>query len=235
MYRSPSSALTALAIVAAFTVSSASAGIVFVGDSGNLGDLIDTNGELTVDGLKFSNFEYDTNPEGSEPDADLIEVRGILNDDGYYGIEFQGNFNEVSGGLTEFAINFDVMVLADQALITDVHVFGVLRASEDGENGDVPEGSIEVVTDSLVLIDSIFIGDNGDDPSVNEDWEFTDGEQSNVPIDIDLGINNGFLSILQVTFSRGDEPGGTPEIPAPAALPAGLALALFAATRRRRM
>lgn len=228
MHRYALQMFTVAALFAAFTTSSVNAAAVDIEilDTANLQDLIDETDTLEGGGLSFTDFLYTTAPDGLEPDAEDITVRAILdNSTGYFGLEFQGNFEENDGANHDWRFAWNANVI-EGPKITDVHLCTVLRANEDGENGEVPEGTISVVGVSGVLLDSVFNGDNGDNPAITQDWEFTVEPEMVVPLTIDLGIDNGFLSIMQVTYSR--------EIPAPAALPAGLAMIGLVAARRRK-
>jgi hypothetical protein len=97
-------------------------GITAVGDPIALSSLLG-GGSLAVDGLLFSMFSYSAT--GEMPDAEDVNVVPIMDDSGFYGVQFTGGFVDTSfsPGASDALLSFKVTKLEGPA-ITDVHLSG---------------------------------------------------------------------------------------------------------------
>ena len=126
----------------------ARAGYVNVNDP-TLGDLITGAGSLTVGGLTFSNFGYET-ASPSMPLAANITV--VPDTNGLVGLQFQGAFLAPSSGSADAAITYTVS--GPSAIINDISLSaGIFGAPGDGRILDTvtPPGitiSVDTITGS---------------------------------------------------------------------------------------
>lgn len=241
MFRSLLSISAAVALFATFTVSSVQAATVTLEGPFKLLDVINSveqdavpnNGELVAGDLKFSNFSYSAN---AEFDQDPF-ISTIQDMDGWYGVRLNGDFNafdgEFDGGDDGDALfTYQVMVLDDGPAITDIHIDSDANIIEEGRGAT--GGTVQLSNGVDLTFEYVRAGDLVvENPDVWAEFDPTDI----VGVTVDIygepdPLSN--LSVIDFTFSRGDGPDGGPEVPTPAALPAGLALMMFAATRRRR-
>lgn len=209
------------ALFAVSTVSSVKADVVALPVS--LDVLVDTPAEAQVEDLLFYEFFH-----ASATIDDSVIAVSEYEQDGNYGIRFDGPFGNIT---QDNAISFKVDVVDGGPSIADVHIYGHPIAIDD-DSSSTGGAVVTDITDQVLA--RLVVFDDG------EEFQYTDAEDfestfETLMVDIDL-TNIGFTnwSDFRITFSRGDDPDDTPEVPAPAALPAGLALMMFAATRRRR-
>ena len=228
MTRSTLQVLAVAALFAAFTVSSASAAVI--ASPTTLDVLIaDETNEIHSGDLKFYDFDHTNTGEATDPsNIAVTSVSKEIDGEELYGIRFNGSFGSLI--TKDNFISFMVMTLGDDApSIDDVHIFGNPAALGDDSSSS---GTVTIDGALQLTVFDFNVGDDeGTQLSDEDDLESTN--MLGVTVDLE-GQGVTAFSNLEIYFSRGDGPGDTPEIPTPAALPAGLALMMFAATRRRR-
>ncbi len=100
----------------------AAASTITLGDPIVLNALLDS-GSITVGDKLFDQFSYSAT--GDMPAASGVNVIAIQDDDGNYGLRFQGGFVDTFGdGPSDALIAFRVSVLDPMYLISDVHLAG---------------------------------------------------------------------------------------------------------------
>ena len=119
-------------LAAGSLVNSASAAIMFLGDSVTLSSLIDDpEGEIVAGDKRFTGFGYDFTTDMPGPGG--VNVRPIYDDlgdtdpnTGNYGIRFQGAFMDLasSQGGSDALITYMVEVTDPNYLISDAHLAG---------------------------------------------------------------------------------------------------------------
>ncbi|MEM9414179.1 MAG: PEP-CTERM sorting domain-containing protein [Planctomycetota bacterium] len=185
------------------------ASTAFAGHITSLADLIDNDGTVQVGDKLFSNFDYAAT--GDMPDADRINVIEHIDDDGNFGIRFQGGFFDLAGGGSSDAlITFDVTVLDPDLQISGAHLAGnldVLGGSGGSSFGGITETFLSAnVSDDL----SIFATE---DTSVLADWVTFDTPvttlrvQKNITLFADDDAVATTLSFVDQSFSQIPEPG----------------------------
>lgn len=121
-----------------------------------LDDLISNQGTVTVGDKEFSNFTYLST--GDAPDAADINVLGITDNLGNFGLRFQGGFIDLPGnGASDSLITYTITV-------TDPN-FAIIGARMQG-NPDIfgPGTSVAGVTDTFlpqVTNENLTVFDNG--------------------------------------------------------------------------
>jgi len=158
------------AVAALIPCEESNAGIIGVNEATTLADLVSGQDTIIVGDKLFDNFVY--TPAAGAPAAEDVSVAGIIRDLPFggqqvtgYGLQFSGSF--VAGGLSgpqllEAGLGFDVTVLNDLYLISDVHLDGTtfVRGTGDAlitENFigiDVPSLSINELRVDDVLLNS---------------------------------------------------------------------------------
>ena len=217
MLRNTLQVLAVAAMFAAFTASSATAAVV--ASPTDLATLVDTPAEIVSGDLEFYDFDHTSTGEATDP-ADIMVTSVTV--DGNHGLRFNGPFGSLI--TKDNFISFMVRVLDDGPDIGDVHVSGNPDALS---NPGSSSGTVTIDGDALQL--SIFdfeVGEN-EGTQLSDAGDLECADMLLVTIDLE-GQNVTAFSEVTVTFSRCEE------IPAPAALPAGLAMLGLAAARRRR-
>ena len=195
-----------------------------------LGDLINTNGSITVGDKVFSNFAY--TGSGNVPVAALINVTGGIFS-GNIGLKFEGNWSTISPVGDDSIIAYTVTVTDP-----DFKIIGAVVSSDASVVGGFGYVSI---TDS-------FSSPNDNDTitsfiAVPGNTQLTSTVNFASPVsvldatkDIQLGAFGGLAqltTIFQTYIQQG--PDRTPTVPTPAALPMGLVgLVGIVLARRRR-
>ena len=88
-----------------------------------ISELIRTGGTITVGDKLFSDFSYLAT--GDMPTAAGVNVIGITDADGNFGLRFQGGFVDLpGGGASDALIGFKVTVTDPNLFITDAHLAG---------------------------------------------------------------------------------------------------------------
>ena len=191
---------TYLAVLVLALPSFVSASVVFVGAPVTLSDLV-SGDTITVGDKVFADFTYLAT--GDVPAADFVNVQGIIDCDGNYGIRFQGAFNDLpGGGGSDALIGFKVSVAAGAPyLINDVHLAG---------NPDVLGGiGLASVTETFVPTGNPTLSIFSDGTNMVQ----TDWADLNEPVmmlqvqkDINLvagaGSSGATLSFVDQTFSQ---------------------------------
>jgi hypothetical protein len=196
----------ALTICTASWFATAGRAATIIGDPVKLSSLTGTaGGTVTVGDKLFSGFSYTFT--GDMPDAGGVNVIPITDDDGNYGIRFQGAFVDLpsSQGGSDALINYMVEVLDPGKLISDAHLAGnpTLLGTQ---------GSISVVETFLPL------GQNGeytmkifDDESAGQkltDWTYFDPPVKKLNVQKDILLiataqsQTMTLSFVDQTFSQ---------------------------------
>jgi hypothetical protein len=195
-----------LAVIAlCVTVSSfATAEVLLVGGPMTLADL--TDGAMMAVGDKvFTNFTYLAT--GDMPDSDSINVQGIIDCDGNYGVRFQGGFVDLpGGGASDALITFTASVTPDSnMLIHDAHL---------SANLDVVGGGVALITETFLPtfpnVD-LTIFNNGTTAQLT-DWVDFDHPVESLSVQKDIlllaeddGVVTAF-SFVDQTFSQVPEP-----------------------------
>lgn len=195
----------ALLLVVTFTFT-ASASVILVGNAVTL-DSLEAGNDITVGDKLFTDFTY-LATGADMPTSDNINVQGIIDCDGNFGIRFQGGFVDLPGnGASDALITFNVTALDPNKLISDAH----LAANTD------------VVGDGLALITETFIPtfndrdltvfDNGTVSQLTDWVFFDDAPVRTLPVQKDIlllasdngGVASAF-SFIDQTFSQVPEP-----------------------------
>jgi len=219
MLRQPTKSLTFIgAVLLVFTASWMSASCpaaTIIGDPVKLSSLTgEPDGAIVVGDKKFTQFGYTAT--GDMPGAGGVNVVPIQDDDGNYGIQFQGAFVDLpsSQGGSDALISYMVEVMDPRRLISDAHLAG--NPSLLGT-----AGSISVNETFLPL------GQNGeytmkifDDESAGQkltDWTFFEPPVRKLSVQKDILViatpesQTVTLSFVNQTFSQ-------IEVPEPATL-----------------
>ena len=202
-----------------------------------LADLI--NGEvmgLIVGDKAFTDFFYSTLPGDDMPDPEQVNVFGFQDEDGNFGVSFQGAFIDLPGnGPSDALIRFTVSV-TDEGLdrllrIHDAHLFA---------------GGVGLGSNSVFTIDETFQQEPTKSLNV---FSTTLGQAPNQKLSdwVDFDQLHTSLRVTKDIFALADDDADQPvratvidqsfsqvEIPEPATFGlAGLALLAMAASRRR--
>ena len=181
-----------------------SADVMFIGDSVPLSDL-EGGGTLTVGDKIFSGFNYLAT--GDMPDSANINVQGIIDCDGNYGVRFQGAFLDLpGGGASDGLIGFNVSVAPNSSmLISDAHL---------AANLDVIGGGLALITETFLPTFNnvnLSVFNDGNQQQLS-DWVDFDQPVQSLPVQKDillLADDNGVataFSFVDQTFSQVPEP-----------------------------
>jgi hypothetical protein len=194
-----------------------------------LADLLAPGAFLDQGDKRFHNFSYLA--VGDMPTANLINVVGINDIFGNFGIRFQGAFaDNIGGGASDALIGFQVTVLDPLMRITDAHIFG--NPSVIGGDG------LMAVTESFPgqgppTIDIFDIVTNGVHNSQADDMRFFNPGVTTLTVLKDIFANSitgvATLSVIDQSFSQT----GVPE-PGTMAMLCGLGVGGSAVLFRRR-
>ena len=126
----------AFAVMAVGPWAATSSAGTIIGDAVLLSDLV--SGEIdsiTVGDKEFSEFGYQRT--GDMPGAEGVNVVPIVDDDGNYGVQFQGAFIDLasSAGGSDALITYTVRVTDPRRLISDAHLQG--NPNLLGETGSI--------------------------------------------------------------------------------------------------
>ncbi len=193
------------AILVACFAGSASADVMFVGDAVLLSEL-EAGDTMTVGDKTFSDFSYLAT--GDMPISSDINVQGIIDCDGNYGIRLQGGFVDLpGGGASDALVNFNVSVTPGAGMqISDAHL---------AANLDVVGNGLALVTETFLPIFNnldMTIFNNGIEQLLT-DWVKFDAPVDSLPVQKDIlllsaedgGIAAAF-SFIDQTFSQVPEP-----------------------------
>jgi len=203
-------------------------------------ELAARQGTIQVGDKLFSNFTY----SGTGQMPSDVNVIGITDTAGNYGIRFQGGFSDaVGGGASDALITYTVTVLDPNFVITDAHMasnIAVIGAVDPLANGTITETFVAVVppTPSLnaVFVTNFNFNNILVQPSADYVWGIPGYTVINVSKDIKLdagtqGIGSVDLSFVDQTFSQ-------TAVPVPAAAWTGISmlagLGAIGAFRKRR-
>ena len=234
-YRFDKTAAVAETIVLALVLASTDfcSAATIIGPSVQLSTLLVPSATMVVGDKTFSEFGYSFT--GDMPPATMVNVVGILDDEGNYGIRFQGGFMDFSSTIGGSDALIDYMVEAgDGFLISDAHLAG--NPNVLGNNG----GSMSVTETFLPL------GANGEYTLEIYDDEFSNTAQLTdvtffIPPVKKMSVQKDILGFTvpgggTATMSMVDQTFSQIPIPEPATslLLIGSALALGYRRRRRR-
>ena len=156
----------------------------------------------------FRNFTYSAT--GDMPMAEDVNVIPIVDDDGNYGIRFQGGFiDHPGGGASDVLITFDVAVMpASGMLISDAHLSMDGAVVEGAGLASVTETFLPLVTDGSMSVFSA--GPESNTPPKLVDWIYFEQpfEVVSVQKDILLLAGTGVVTVSSIdqTFSQVPEP-----------------------------
>jgi len=116
---------TLLSLLAVCGLASGAQAVTILGDAVPLSELVDDpEGEILVGDKLFTDFSYDAT--GDMPTVLGVNVIPILDDDGHFGIRFQGGFGDLpsSPGASDALISFTVTATLESFFIVDAHLAG---------------------------------------------------------------------------------------------------------------
>lgn len=196
-------------LVAAFASATSGQAATILGASVALSDLIG-GGSVVVGDKEFTEFTYAFT--GDMPPAEGVNVIPISDDDGNFGIRFQGAFQDstFTQGGSDALLTYTVTVLDPQYLITDAHIQGNTRIV-GRDQGAI--GSIAVVETFLPLgVNGEFTMDIQDKKSDTEDitrladWTTFDKGYKTLKVQKDIlafaFTNDATMSFVDQTFSQ---------------------------------
>jgi hypothetical protein len=136
------------AILSASWLAESCSAAMMIGDPVALSTLVGTSGgEIVVGDKKFTQFSYTFT--GDMPDAAGVNVVPIIDDEGNFGIRFQGFFTDLAStiGGSDAQIDYTVMVTNSNYLISDAH----LQGNPTLGTGTERHGLVQVVETFLPL------------------------------------------------------------------------------------
>ena len=169
-----------------------------------LSELISSEGSISSGDKEFSNFGYAAT--GDMPSSDRVNVIPLVDDDGNYGIRFQGGFVDLPGkGASDALISYDVTATAPGQTISGAHLAG--NIVENDGSGSVTETFLPIfdLTDEVLRIPT-------DDNRLN-DWIMFNETVSELRVQknillIATGEGQVDMSFVDQSFSQVPEPGG---------------------------
>lgn len=196
-------------LVAALASAASSQAATILGATVALSELVD-DGSIVVGDKEFTDFTYDWT--GDMPDVNGVNVIPIADDDGNFGIRFQGAFQDTtfSQGGSDVLITYRVTVLDPLYEITDAHIQGNTRIIGRDQGG---RGAISVVETFLPLgANGEFTMDIQDKKSDTEDitrlvdWTYFDKGYKTLQVQKDIlafaVTNDVTMSFVDQTFSQ---------------------------------
>jgi len=171
-----------------------------------LSELISSEGTIESGDIDFSNFGYAAT--GDMPSSDRVNVIPLLDDDGNYGIRFQGGFVDLPGkGASDALISYDVTVTAPDLTLSGAHLSG--NIVENDGSGSVTETFLPIfdLTDEVLRIPT---GDNrlSDGIMFPETVAYTELRVQKNILMIATGEDQVDMSFVDQSFAQVPEPTG---------------------------
>jgi len=200
---------TLLLSLAVLGLASGAHAVTILGDAVPLSDLVgDPEGEISAGDKLFTDFGYSA--VGDMPAALGVSVIPIQDDDGHFGLRFEGDFRDLasSAGASDALLSFTVTATAEGFFIVDAHLAGDPQL--ESEQGSISVTETFDFDPELRL--TIFDDEEAGQQSV--DWaDFEPVKSIQVTKDIfalassSSGEGEASLSFVDQTFSQVPEPG----------------------------